>query len=239
MSGSPIKLSSPDQFDPKTMQLVFVHIPKSGGTSFHAALEDMSGGGYLHLVPGQNDPEDINTLWGIGGHFNYESALVQSTKKDRVYVTLLRDPVERFVSFFHHVQARPYHHLAQADPELLEMGPGDFARRLAAIGNREVSNLQCKMVTGRGGITGIKAANHARAQFTICAPLTKQPQIVAWLARAAGAEEAPEVQRLNTSKAKAPVALSDADRAFVEGLNADDMVLFERASAKGWDGFED
>ena len=159
---------------------------------------------------------------------------MQDTEKNRVYVTLLRNPIDRFVSFYHHVQARPYHHLSKAHPELLEMAPLDFARKLVSIGNREISNLQCKMITGRGGVPGVKAVNHARAQFTICAPLTKQDRIIAWLARAAGVE-APATQRLNTSKAQKPVELDAVTRAYIEGLNADDMVLFRRASAPDWD----
>lgn len=225
MPGKPIKLGQGSQFDPDAMLLVFTHIPKSGGTSFHAALNALSGKNYCHLVPGQNDPENIDALWGIGGHFDFESPSVVNSEKDRVYVSLLRHPVERFVSFYKHVMARPFHHVAQANPDVLEMEPLEFAKTLKAAGNREVANLQCRMLCGKGEISAERAIEHVKDFYTYCAPLSDQQQTVNRIAGLCGVHSI-AVQRLNVAK-RVEVELDQEMVEYVSHINADDMKLFE------------
>lgn len=226
MTGKIIKLRANDRFDPDTMLLVFTHIPKAGGTSFHAALKILTNDNYCHLVPGQNNPEDIDQLWGIGGHFDHESPSVTGSKKDRVYVSLLRHPIDRFLSFYRHVIARPGHHIAVENEAVLKMGPLDFAKTLTKMKNREISNLQCRMLTGDGTKLADKAIESVENHYSYCAPLASQQQIVDHIAVWFGSENVP-VQRLNAAKAGIDVAINDALVEHIGLINSEDMKLFQ------------
>ncbi len=226
MSGNIAKLHENEEFDPETMLLVFTHIPKSGGTSFHAALKTLTDGKYCHLIPGQNDPDDIDALWGVGGHFDFESPAVNKSRKKRVYVSLLRHPIDRYLSFYKHVITRPDHHIAVANPEVLEMSPLEFAKTLLAVKNREIANLQCRMIAGGGAASSGDAIETIERHFSFCAPLTSQQQIVDQIANWFHSETVP-VQRLNVAKAGVQVQFDDQLVGFLSQINAEDVKLFE------------
>src|SRR6187551_2305638 len=103
-------------------KLIFLHIPKAGGTTFHDILE-------RHYKPGEifdirvldqkqtsekefidlpaEQKKKINLLKGhmeFGWHENFGNAEVQ-------YVTFLRNPVERIFSLYNYIHRRPKHYL--------------------------------------------------------------------------------------------------------------------------------
>ena len=147
--------------------LIFVHIPKCGGTSLHRTLEEIGGFRYRHLRGRREDLEGIEELDGIGGHQNFGSTPLHQSRDRLVYITVIRPPMERVLSFYRHVLDHPNHHLRQQMPELEKAEPLEFVERLLEVENYEISNLQTKMLTGRKGLSAEEAIAHVEANFSI------------------------------------------------------------------------
>jgi hypothetical protein len=103
--------------------MLFMHIPKTAGTSLRVALESAyPGGERMYLYPpadldGAVAPRDFRSLPEderhrpslIVGHFGF--GVHQHARQPARYVTMLRDPLDRVVSLYYH-----YKNHAQATP---------------------------------------------------------------------------------------------------------------------------
>lgn len=129
--------------------IVFVHIPKTGGTSFRYILE--SNFGMRHCHAGHAGEADFSesdwrfarkifpSLRGIAGH-----NLVNATRlpfPDPFFVTILRDPVARVISHYHQLKRR-----WNSDV--------DFERALREWGDLE--NLHVKLMVGERNLDKAK-----------------------------------------------------------------------------------
>jgi len=88
-------------------RIVFLHVPKCGGTTLHDLLAGWFGAGTMH-------PERHNALWRhpaghlaekrvFSGHYDYYST--QLIPGRRRLITVLRDPRERLVSLYNFLHA--------------------------------------------------------------------------------------------------------------------------------------
>jgi hypothetical protein len=109
------KESSPEQAI-DTRQLFFIHIPKAAGTTFIGILDtrfvinDICPIHWPYEKLIQEIPsEELAQYKFIRGHFPY--ALVERLPKKPVCISLLREPVVRFISEFEQLQKEPLHHL--------------------------------------------------------------------------------------------------------------------------------
>lgn len=107
-------------FRPGNHTIIFLHMPKAAGMSLNAILKKQYGAdrilevdpkrprkAYLDIV---NMPVWVALkLRGISGHAIWE--IHKWLPKPFVYMTVLRDPVERVLSFYSYVAASPSHHL--------------------------------------------------------------------------------------------------------------------------------
>lgn len=95
--------------------IYFLHIPKTAGTSFTYFLEQLVDKSRIYPLKAWDSEQDFKTRaegtdWEqyslISGH--YTNALVDFLPPDAQIVTILRDPVERLISHFHHLLNDPY-----------------------------------------------------------------------------------------------------------------------------------
>lgn len=129
-------------------QLVFLHLPKTAGTSFthvlqrHFAPQDTCPA-YLNDELAQLTPEAIGSYRLVRGHFFYD-ALAYLHLSDFSTVTYLRDPVERVLSTYTHLQEHPdpQHHPWGAGKTLGEFLDHPLARA-------HVTNLQTRRLAAR------------------------------------------------------------------------------------------
>jgi hypothetical protein len=131
--------------------IIHVHAPRSGGTTLRTQMNDLIGldaclMNYRAEIEYASDA-DLNRYHQISGHFSY--GMHQYLPRQPLYVTTVRDPVERFISLYSVIRARQSHRLHGVakqndinqflqiclegrDPELKE----------------QVRNLQCQFICG-------------------------------------------------------------------------------------------
>jgi hypothetical protein len=128
--------------------VVFLHIPKTGGMSLHEVLlRESRGKPTFWIADPVKDlewlttfPEEERERWTlVEGHMYY--GVHERLPRPCVYMTMLRDPVERVLSYYSHVQERPDHHLHQAARGL---SIGECIRRGLTV---EMDNFMVRALT--------------------------------------------------------------------------------------------
>lgn len=100
-------------------QIVFIHLPKTGGMSLHGAVAGALPEAATLRIGDEPErlaflatPRDsVATRQFISGHLSFEDATAQA-RPDARFVTLLRDPVARLLSAFNYMaswSAHPLH----------------------------------------------------------------------------------------------------------------------------------
>ena len=96
--------------------LIFIHLPKTAGTSLRRTIEKNYRSRELFFVYNKNPrfntvdelrsftPEDFAKYKVIMGHFSFNRRLFPFN--DRRFITLVREPVQRCISYYHHVMNR-------------------------------------------------------------------------------------------------------------------------------------
>lgn len=139
-----------DTFAPEKQVFNFIHVPKCGGTTLHHFLEGMMDGNYMLCAPETGWEKRMPTLWGAGGHQLRDQNPIRLTNKEVVNLIVMREPLQRFISFYKHILDHPDHHLAVL-PEVKGADALTFALYCESANIYEFSNLQAKFVAGPKG----------------------------------------------------------------------------------------
>lgn len=123
--------------------IFFVHIPKTGGTSISNMIKLRLGNAAEWRVNREGMATDPDKAWYMG-HFPY-GVHTEFPARKAVYMTILRDPIERLWSHYWSVLRHPNHYLYELAASL---GPMQY------VGDRSISyendNTQTRMICGRG-----------------------------------------------------------------------------------------
>lgn len=224
MSGGVEKTSAGSNFNPETMIFVYVHIPKTGGTSLHAALNEVFPGRYVQLG-GNNTLYDLNEVHAIGGHFGFESERLKACERRRVYATALRHPYDRFVSSYRHILGDSSHYLSIAHPNLRLKDPLAFAKFLVDLGNTEISNLQCKLICGTKRPSASEAIFNLQHYYSFVETNHHQQSLLASIASFAN-RPVPKPRRLNVSSDYYQVVQDDKLYSYICEINQEDLKMY-------------
>lgn len=197
--------------------VVLVHMPKAGGTTLSEIMHAVYG--YRLLVA--NPPDGWRQAWttelrteiwakrrywrAFSGHTAY--GIHTLFARPAVYLSSVRDPMERFESYYGFIRRsreHHYHQMAQA------LGIGEFYRYQRDTGNVELYNFQCQLICGRKDFA--TAREYAKTRYSAIAPLSMFRPAVDWIRRHMGWPDGP-VAHLNRTIEKAGVDdLTEADR---------------------------
>lgn len=222
-----------DTFDHKTQSFDFSHVPKCGGTTVHHFLKQLMDDRYVHCSPDSGWREHMRQAWGAGGHqLRGQNPISQRKRKEIVRLIILREPLQRFLSFHRHVNDHPGHYLAQV-PGLRGASVLDFARYCEANKVKEFFNLQSRYVVGvRGDKDDLGEVLEKFTEFDFFAPLEMLPWLRVELSRFFQ-KEPPALVAQNVSK---PSALMPADIAAAAEIvykhNFNDLQLFHACNKR-------
>lgn len=229
--------------------LIHLHIPKSAGSSLSTIIRRQSAPEGLLAV---NDgdlarlramPRDkIRSLRFVFGHLSH--GVAAAFPQRCTYITLLRDPEERLLSFFRYVQRDPEHPL---HGELVRGvgGFGGFLERVAETGTalQEVDNGQIRRLAGHRANSRAPAAMERifrEALGNIFAPdmmYGLSEDLEGFLVRLRAAGHITRFKIIEKNKAPSPASLETAraelsapQRALLDDFTAWDRRFYEICS---------
>ncbi|MCX8134595.1 MAG: sulfotransferase family protein [Roseococcus sp.] len=151
---------------------VFLHVPKTAGTTCRAVFQRMMGDYYFAYdqavhgarsgqTPAWEDPAFFQRYLMIGGHVGRVHPLVRSARgaaRRMILYGVMRDPVARVVSFYDYVRKRPRHplHAAVATRTLAQV-----VRDVSRDERSPWANWQLFQLFGTADAAGIERALEA------------------------------------------------------------------------------
>lgn len=134
--------------------IVFMHIPKNGGTTLDSILDKnfsvnntfnvkVIGNSELNISDLLNlNEEELNNIKLLKGHVPF--GIHQKLRNQFNYITLLRNPIDRIVSYYYYVLSLPSHRLyGRVMKE--KMSLYDFTSQ---INQGDVNNAQIRVISG-------------------------------------------------------------------------------------------
>jgi hypothetical protein len=155
--------------------LVFLHIPKTGGTTLGTTIERWFAPNEVLVLRRRGGREqlaampeaDRRRLRLVRGHVPF--GLHELLPQGAAYVTLLRDPVERVLSLYHYVVSDPDHpfrrRFAGRLPTLEEFLREGLQRRHAENGQTRLVSGALRQTLGRDDLAAAK--DHLRRDFAL------------------------------------------------------------------------
>ena len=215
-----------------TPLIVFIHIPRAGGTSFTRLLGDVYGEDLLSSQPVSWWPQEWppqffaeikdrgNEIAAFSGMAAYGAHV--HFNRPTFYTSIVRDPLCRFGSYYRFVRRHPQHRNHQAANEL---GIEDFFWLLDSQEDIELYNLQCLMLSNERSFQTAKTYVDDRIGLTI--PLSRLTEGIDALGQSFFWQNWP-YPHLKATKLGASVnEMSEkAQQKFLAG-NAEDCALFE------------
>jgi len=231
-------LTKPRAVPPFT--LVFIHIPKTGGMSLRKVLlRELGGGEHFWIVDPVKDTtwlrtiphDDRERMALVEGHMYY--GVHELLPRPCVYMTMLRNPLERVLSYYSHIRERTDHHLHEAARGL---SLAECIRRGLTV---ELDNFMVRAMTSLAN-TGVPFGGVTREMLTEAKThldgiaflglserfdesLARFREMLGWRGE--------DVPRVNVTKSRLRAEeLSESDLALVREANAFDHELYDHAT---------
>jgi hypothetical protein len=213
---------------PACPQVVFVHLPKTGGMSLHLAMERALGPGRVLRVGDaaaqaaflRMGRDEMARYAFVSGHFTLNEALARALPEAR-FVTVLRDPVARLLSAFNYMATWPQH------PRHAAFRDKGFAAFVAEAGHA-LSGEACRQLTG---------TDHAFAATPLldgCYAAVAVPERLQELANLVAAwlgVPPPELAQENPTPGQGRITLDSATCERLLALTQDDRSLHAHVAA--------
>lgn len=235
--------------------VIFLHVPKTGGTTLQEVLVRNTPAGRLHHLHNNRLRRDdaamaaaAADLWGVHlpgdppqrrrparpalvGHHQIDHALYQLPGRPFVNITLLRHPVERVISHYHFLLDSPNHggHAKVADLTLSEYVERDVTKESS---NGQARRLGLGTGARRGDVADDElrraATTNLRDRFSFFGVTERYDAFLVACSRVLGWENIFYTRRkVGVSRRRSPV--DAATIALIEERNRVDLELYEFA----------
>lgn len=210
-------------------QVVFIHLPKTGGMSLHAAIagalapqatlrvgDEAEHAAFLAMGRGEVARRSF-----VSGHMTFQEAAPRARAEAR-FVTLLRDPVSRLLSAFNYMATWHDH------PLHAEMRDRGFADFILSSGEA-LSGEACRQLTGSA--TAAEAIPVLEACYAAAATTDRLGDMAAlaagWLGLALAG-----IPRENVTPGQGRITLDSQSLTLLLDVTREDRLLFEHVAAR-------
>lgn len=103
--------------------IVFMHLYKTGGTTFEEMLRNVYKPNYVLANPGDIPARIQQTTKALAGHISFSNAdvaILNNIRKDLYTVTLFRDPIERVLSDYYWIRHHDFDYVVPIRNEPIE-----------------------------------------------------------------------------------------------------------------------
>lgn len=240
----PSQLSLVDRY--RKAALIFVHIPKAAGTTLNRILEQQYKPTRIFAIKVLTFQQDLQRLKSLPesdrqkikvlrGHFHHGMHTLLPT--DSVYMTVVRDPVDRLISHYYYVSSLPNHYLHD-QIKTQHMSLKDYACSNLTL---EVDNHQTRMLAGGDEVQDPigqastqmleRAKQNLREQFAVVGIAERFDETLILLKELFDWSLPLYYKRNVTRGRPKKERISEADRHAIETRNALDMELYRYANA--------
>jgi len=233
----------------KNKNIIFIHMPKAGGTTLHEIIEReywyMRENTYTvqrfrHLPDFLSMPqEEKNKIKLLKGHIPY--GLHEHLKGESVYFTMLRNPLNRIFSAYHYIISKPKHDRY----DFIKSKGINFSQFVELNVNPWIWNAQTKILAGETDLSKECSENvykralyNVEKNFIAIGFLEFFDQSVLHFGRSLGWTKLPLYKKSNiTIHAKAkPTIVDDKTRNIIKRKNKFDEMLYKKLFEKEKDG---
>lgn len=227
--------------------IIFLHIPKSGGSTFHTILRKKFKKPEIYNIFGarNHDPEVIKfvelaeaereKIGLLKGHMPF--GLHQHLPGAAKYISFLRDPVDAVVSRYYYIKKNA-HNPKHEQVHGAGMSISEFVTSGVVFGT---NNCHCRFLTGEidrlsyGENKDLyqNAIDNIERHFLWVGITERFDESILVLAELLGWKKPPYYikQNVNTARKSKP-RLSDDDRKIIASYNQDDQALYQYANEK-------
>jgi hypothetical protein len=216
--------------------LIFLHIPKTAGTSLRNVFEEEYGAKHCLQVY-THTPKFFDAIRPrakrakvIYGHVSYGIHEILEVQGE--YVTFLRDPIERVISFYRHQARDPQSFFYQQIQEGLTL-----RAMLESEVCHQLNNHMTRIISGYPHIAMVdddavleQALVHIDQYFRFVGIIEQMPESVERMGRSLQWRRVHKVPRLNT--ASNHTKIDEKTIACVRRYNRLDMALYERVQSR-------
>jgi hypothetical protein len=232
MTGSEGGVPLDPRVAPKTT--IFIHIPKTAGMSLREIVRRVYPGDRSVFIY-SHDPvhldalrQDVQRAEAVYGHFSF--GVHDLFGIEARYVTMLRRPVDRVVSFFRHEASHAdneYYRLIADGMTLKDLLRGEQCH--------QVNNHMVRILSGHpdAGVThdrGLldQAESNLATHFDAVGITERMDESVALIGRTLGWPAQSSVPRVNVLRGRRSFVLDEETRAEILRYNALDVELYDR-----------
>jgi Sulfotransferase family len=213
---------------------IFIHIPKTAGMSLRETVRRVYPRDRCVFIYSHNSAhldavrKDVQRADAVYGHFSF--GVHNLFGIEGRYVTVLRRPVDRVVSFFQHQASHDdneYHRLIADGMTLKDLLRGEQCHQVNNHMVRILSGHPDTGVTHDRGLLDQAEANLA-THFDAVGITERMDESVALIGRALGWPAQPSVPRINVGRRRRDFVLDEETRAEIVRYNALDIELYDR-----------